>query len=164
MILRPASIVDLPALVALIEDNKELYLTDYETFDFRDLIRGIDSGEILTIDVYGYAVGGVWLSERLDDLYVNAHFIAKPARLREILKRGVLEKVKDYAFEELGVGKIKASSLVSRKSTLRLLARLGFKQVGLLTKETKRKGIKEDVALFELRKGYWKKQRKALGG
>ena len=156
LVLRPADTIDLPPLAILLETYREQYFDDYDSCDMAFLARLIASGEMLVMDDCGYAAGAVWYNNRFEDLHVTLHLLVKPDYWRRMLRDNILPEVIDYAFETLGVQKIKAIPLKSQFGAIKLLKRFLFKQRGYLKAETRKNGVLTDKFIFELHREYWR--------
>lgn len=155
--LRPALIVDIPPLTTMLEDQCDKYYDDYTVFDPLYVVHLVKSGELLSIDHAGYAVGCVWYAEKQDDLHVRLHFLVRPKWLKTCIKQRVFEDAIDYAFDVLGVQKIKARPFEFQKGAIKLLNRYKFKHLGYERNETRKNGKLVDVVPFELHAKYWKR-------
>jgi RimJ/RimL family protein N-acetyltransferase len=160
--LRPALPKDIPPLWRLMEDYQHRFFNDFDTLDREWIQALVQSGELITIDDAGYAVGVIWFSDQLADLHAEIHLLIQPQALRLALKQQLFAEILDKAFYLLQVRKIKAIAMETQVGAIKLLRRLKFKQNGLFRNETKVKGKAVDVFTFELHRKFWEKYRHGI--
>lgn len=161
--LRPSNLLDLPPLYALANDYKSQFLDDYHDIDLEYAQGLCNSGACLVIDDFGYPAGAVWFSDQVDDLHCQVHVLVHPKHWREVIRRDILPQAVDWAFENLGVGKILAEPLSTQKTAMRLLRKYRFYEHKPWYKHTKQGGVVVDVTRFEARKNYWRRLRYGNG-
>lgn len=159
LLLRPANHLDLPPLMALAHDFKNLFLDDYSELEMEDVADVVKSGRAFVFDLHGYAVGCIWFDEVLDDLHCQVHVLVRPEYLRQVLKQDFIGLSIDWAFEQLKVGKVKARTMSTEKSAIKLLRRFKFKDAAPVFKETRHNGVKVDMIHWEMRRNWWLKDR-----
>lgn len=157
LMLRPATLLDIPPLTALIARYRDRYFDDFDTWDTAFLVELIRSGALTVIDDGGYPAGLLWLNHRVADLHVTAHLLMHPRMVRRIYREGILDAMLARIFAT-GVRKIKALPMACQTGTVRLLKRLRFKLSGILREETRYRGKPTDVLIFELSRKYWQKR------
>lgn len=159
LILRPPTPHDLPPLYNLAMDERDKFLDDYTTFDLEYAKVVVTSPHALVIDDYGYAAGIVWFDDTREDLHTSMHVLVKPEYWKQVIKLDLLPQAADWAFDNMGVGKILAEPMSTQKGAIKLLRKYKFYEHKPFYKHTKQKGVIVDVIHFELRKNYWRKLR-----
>lgn len=163
MKLRDAQDFDFPPLYALIEDYQEIALDDYDARITPQRVQEIFStGVVFVFDLHGYAVGGIWFDEFVDDLHCTAHIMVRPRHLKSVLRNDLIGQALDRVFEA-GIKKIKAEPMETQQTGIKLLKRYRFKHTGISRNETRQNGKMIDVIRYELH-GKFRKKWKKLNG
>jgi ribosomal-protein-alanine N-acetyltransferase len=127
----------------------------YEKRDARSWIsRNLQLGRLrnrseihFAIDVNGNVVGGIGL-EKMDGYEAEIGYWLGEKYWGQGIMTSALDLVTEYAFAELGLGKISAYVFPSNKASMRVLEKAGYQFMGRLISHYSKEGKPVDSILF----------------
>lgn len=155
--LRPATIADLPPIVALVEDYKDKYLDDFTEITPEDIKGIVLARQVLVVDEASYPVGAFWVeppANPKNKMWIGIHLLMRPEYTKRIRRARLIEQVFDLLFQN-GYEKITAEPLEFQKSTIKLLKRMKFKFTGYRKNHTRKNGRNQNLEIWELCRKYW---------
>jgi len=157
---RPATIVDLPEIWALMDAYKAHYLDDFSEINKAWLLEMFADAPHLTslVGKYGNIVGFVHVSEIREGLHCTAHVVVQPRYWRKIVQADVIGKEITETIAKYRLYKIKARILKHQSSARVVLKRYGFKQIASFWHETSYKNKPATVFEFCLLAKDWRKR------
>ena len=156
---------DAPELAALLAANRE-FLAPYEPFrpeefftaegqrtHLEDVLRTTAAGTALPHVIVddGRIVGRITLSGIIHGPFLSAdlgYWVAEPANGRGVASAAVA-RILRIAFDELGLHRVEAGTLVHNAASQRVLQRNGFRRYGLAPRYLRINGEWRDHILFQ---------------
>ncbi len=158
--LRPATVADVPSVAVLLHEHKQSFLSDGLIIDINQLATAAKKGQLLVmVDAQDYPVGAVLFNDFYQDLHCTIGAMVNPKHWRSVLKAKLLAQAVDYAFETFNISKIKCTVMDSQSTAKKLLKRHHFRFVGIQYNEVYRNSIRENLCIYELKKGFWLKMK-----
>jgi RimJ/RimL family protein N-acetyltransferase len=157
---------ELASIWAIIDDHKHTFLDDYTSLNPQDIISLSKAQHFyVVVTQYNLVIGIIWYSDSFHDLHSCIHILFRPKFYKQIQQHHIIKQAIDLGFSDLAVMKIKAMTLESQKSAMKLLKRFGFHRVrDPLRNETRQAGKLSDVWVFELHKKFWDRNKERVCG
>ncbi len=164
---RPLTLEDAPRVAELLSANREFLAPwepvraeDYYTVEgqravTRALLEQHAQGRALPhviVDPAGAVVGRITLNDIVRGPFLNAHlgYWLDQEHTGRGLATGAVRAISRLAFEELGLHRIQAGTLVDNLASQRVLERTGFVRFGLAPEYLNIAGRWQDHVLFQL--------------
>jgi ribosomal-protein-alanine N-acetyltransferase len=160
----PGDAADLAALLTANRDflapwepfrPEEYFTAEGQRAYLEDVLRQTDAGATLPhviLDDDGEIIGRITLSGISRGPFLSAslgYWVAEPATGRGLASAAVARMVK-LAFDELGLHRVEAGTLVHNAASQRVLERNGFQRYGLAPRYLRINGEWRDHILFQL--------------